>query len=124
MKKIAQMKKDELLLVTEEYEIEADESMTNQEIRDAIADAGIDDDFLKEAEDDSNQESASGPAETEDEVLIRMMVPTQHYQYGNYKFSRNDPFAVMKKEHADAILESNGDLFRKASEDEIRKFYA
>ena len=115
------MKKDELLMFALDNDLEVEESMTKEEIKNMILDAGIDDDVVEpQAEDPDINE----PAETNDEVLIRMMRPTKHYSYGRYKFTREDPFAIMKKEDAEAILDKNGNAFRKASEAEIRKFFA
>lgn len=103
-------------------DLEVEESMTKDEIKDAISDAGIDDDYLQDGS-APEEEISTGPAETEDEVLIRMITGTKYYSYGRYVFTKQDPFAVMKKEDADSILRANGDSFRKASEDEVRKFF-
>lgn len=118
------MNKDELILLSEEHEVDADDSMTKEEIKNALDEAGIDDDFLiQKSEQKSEDRSTDEPAETEDEVLVRMVATTKYYSYGRYIFKREDPFAIMKKEDAEAIVRANPDSFRKASEDEIRRFF-
>lgn len=117
------MKKDELLLLALEYDLDVEDSMTKADIKNAIDDAGITDDDLVEKS-ESNGDDINRPAETKDEVLIRMINPTSYYSYGRYVFTKNDPFAVMTHEDSEAIIRSNGDLFRKASEGEIREFFS
>jgi len=127
MKKISKMKKDELILLALEHELEVDDSMTNDELRATISDAGIDDDTLLQEEQAKQSEredrASTAPAETEDEVLIRMMTKTKWYSFGSYTFTRDNPFEVMKKEDAEKIISANPETFRKASEEEIRRFF-
>jgi len=124
MKKIAKMNKDELILLAEENEVDADDSMTKEEIKAALFESGVDDDFLEQKAQEVKQEASStAPAETEDEVLVRMTAKTKWYSYGSYTFTRDNPFEVMKKEDAEKIIKANPDSFRKASEDEIRRFF-
>ena len=118
------MNKDELILLAEQNEVDADDSMTKEEIKNALFDSGITDDFLEQQEEQKQEESVStGPAETEDEVLVRMMSKTKWYSYGTYTFTRDNPFEIMKKEDADKIITANPENFRKASEEEIRRFF-
>lgn len=119
MKKIAQMRRDELIELALENEVDVDDEMTKVEIKNAILDAGIDDESRKQPD----KVDTAKPAETEDEILIRMTRQTKHYKYGKYLFTDSDPFAVMSKKDAENILKDNPDGFRKSSEDEIRSFF-
>ena len=127
MKKISKMEKDELILLALEHELEVDDSMTNDELRATISDAGIDDDTLLQEEQAKQSEredrASTAPAETEDEVLIRMMTKTKRYSFGSYTLTRDNHFEVMKMEDAEKIIYANPETFRKASEEEIRRFF-
>lgn len=121
MKKLAQMRKDELIEVALANDIEVDSSMTKDEIKNAIDDAGVTDDTLDP--DDKPAAASEAPAETDDQIVIRMMKNVAYYQYGSYIFTKSDPFAIMKKEDADRLLENNPTTFKKASEAELRGFF-
>lgn len=121
MKKIAQMKKDELIEVALSNDIDVDSSMNKDEIKNAIDDAGVtDDDLTGQDQSDSDK---NAPAETEDEVIVRMMKSVAYYQYGSHVFTKNDPFAIMSKAEAEQLLESNSTSFKKASEADLRRFF-
>lgn len=123
------MNKNELITLAMDHEIEIDESMTKAEIRAAIEDEGIDNEALVEEKEQRQEEFDKAvidkaPAETESEVVIKMLLNVKHYTYGPYIFSKEEPFAIMDKQYADKILENNPDAFKKATPEEIKRFYA
>lgn len=115
------MNKNELLEVAAKFEVDANADMTKEEIKNAISDAGItNDDLETKAE---PQDESSAPAETEDEIIVRMVRNTSYYQYGSYVFTKSDPFAIMKKKDAEKLLEDRSTEFKKASEGDLRRFF-
>ena len=115
------MNKNELLDLAARFEVEVDSDMIKEEIKNAISDAGItNDDLEKSAEPEADD---NAPAESDDEVVVRMMRNTSYYQYGTYTFTKKDPFAIMKKEDAEQLLERRSTEFKKATQEELRRFF-
>lgn len=126
MKKIAQMTKNELIALANEYEVSVDESMSKADIKSALKESDITDDVIEDSKQENRVETGDyeSTAETEDEVLVRMLINAASYTYGRYVFTKLDPFAVMDKESAERIVDMNPNEFRKASEKEIREYYS
>lgn len=69
-------------------------------------------------------EDAAEPVEEEDEelIVVKMVRANFTYEIRGYRFTRQHPYALVKEEDADYLVEVDGG-FRMASPREIREFY-
>ncbi len=61
--------------------------------------------------------------EEEEKVLVKMTRRNGTYEIRGYRFTKNNPYALVKESDADYLIE-NGGGFRTASPKELREFYA
>lgn len=128
------LKKSELIDVAENVAAATfEESWTKEEIVRAIEEAGLTwEDYqmlLSEAQSDREETVSQAEEElelnqpTQEKVLLRMTRKNGTYEIGGARFTREKPFALVKEEDVDWII-NNVDGFRPATAKEVRDFYS
>jgi hypothetical protein len=134
---LAEMTKNELLAVAEQFGTEAKPSMKKDDILALLAEDGIDEALIASvndaADDDQDEEVAPvvevepvAPVEDEEDedfVLVRMIRANNTYEIRGHSFTALHPYALVKAQDADYLIEVDGG-FRMASPKEAREFYS
>jgi hypothetical protein len=126
--------KDELLAYAEEFGVEVKSAMTKAAIIAEFDNDGVDVALIKGLHPEQVEEDVEedAPVEIEEEadddddadlVLIKMTRLNASYEVRGYKFNREHPFALVKENDADYLIEVEGG-FAMASPKEARAFYS
>lgn len=128
------MKREELFAVADAFGTEVDGEATKAEIEAALVEDGITWETYKkfsEAEADEEvtaadaadeEESAESNDDSAEEVLLKMVRNNAHYEVRGYKFTRTHPYAIVKEDDADYLIDEIGG-FRIATPREAKEFY-
>ncbi|QNN98298.1 hypothetical protein SEA_LILMARTIN_48 [Streptomyces phage LilMartin] len=128
------MKVDELRTVADDFAVDIDPKDNKQVVISKLVESGVTWDYyqkqLGEAEEAepvvvASKPSFDEPAVTEDEVpvLIRMTRANPTFEIRGARFTRDNPYAIVKERDADFIIE-NYEGFRIASPREVKEFYS
>jgi predicted nucleic acid-binding Zn-ribbon protein len=137
---LAELTKNELLAIAEQFGTDAKSSMKKDDILAALAEDGIDDALVASvndaAADDVEDDAPVAVVEVEAEVsadedddddaelvLVRMIRANNTYEIRGHHFTAAHPYALVKAEDADYLIEVDGG-FRMASPKEAREFYS
>jgi predicted nucleic acid-binding Zn-ribbon protein len=134
---LAEMTKNELLAVAEQFGTDAKPSMKKDDILALLTEDGVDDALVASAlanDDDEDVEDAApvveavAPVVEEDEededlVLVRMIRANNTYEIRGHHFTASHPYALVQAKDADYLIEVDGG-FRMASPKEAREFYS
>lgn len=127
--------KDELVALAPEFAVELKAGMTKAAIVKEYDENGVTAELINslrapveeepvEAPLELEEVSAEEPEEEEEELtLVRMTRTNGTYQIRGYTFRRDHPFALVKEEDADYLIEVDGG-FRMASPKEAREYYS
>lgn len=133
---LATLTKDELGAAADQFGVEVKRSMSKADLVQRLAEDGVtlslitgfktvdDDDAEEDAEEEIAPEAPVVDEDDDDEnlVLVRMIRANNTYQIRGYTFKLSHPFALVKEEDADYLIEHDGG-FRMASPKEAREFY-
>ena len=131
--------KEELLAAAEQFGVEFKRAMSKADLVAALTEDGVDVDLingLKKIQEDAAddefgalepepvQEDAGAQDEDDENlVLVRMIRANNTYQIRGYTFTRAHPYALVKENDADFLIERDGG-FRMASPKEAREYYS
>jgi hypothetical protein len=144
-KPLEKMRKDELILVANEFGVELSENDTKNQILEKLREDGITDELAQDffnrsvSEEEVRSDSGSTEAEQEEEgkeetkpepetsvkedkVIVLMTRKNPMYSGKGYVFTRNHPFQALPKSLAEHLI-SNEKGFRQATESEVKSFY-
>jgi hypothetical protein len=130
--------KEELLAFGEQFGVEVKKTMNKSAIVEAFNEDGVTAELI-EVERARQEEAApveefeepvveaaveeDDDEDDEDLVLVRMIRANATYEVRGYVFRSSHPFALVKEEDADYLIEHEGG-FRMASPKEAREFYS
>ncbi|QJD50798.1 hypothetical protein KNV00_gp221 [Streptomyces phage Bmoc] len=128
------MKVDELRQIADDFAVDIDPKDNKQVVISKLVENGVTWDYyqkqLGEAEENpapivAPTPSFDEPAETEEEtpVLLRMTRANPTFEVRGARFTRDNPYAIVKERDADFIIE-NYEGFRIASPREVKEFYS
>lgn len=134
---LAEMTKNELLAVAEQFGTDAKPSMKKDDILALLAEDGVDEALVASVNDAADDEDAdedfapvveaveAAPVAENDEdlVLVRMIRANNTYEIRGHKFTSAHPYALVDAKDADYLIEVDGG-FRMASPKEAREFYS
>lgn len=134
--------KDELLAYAEQFGTEVPKSISKKDLVERLTEDGVTLEVIQGFKPDTDEElieaglhplaadevlEAPAPVEEEDEdddlVLVKMTRPNGTYEVRGHRFKREHPFALVKEEDADYLIEVEGG-FRMASPKEAREYYS
>lgn len=116
---LQQLKKDDLIALAENVDIEVTEDITKKELLAAFSDAGITYDTYKKFM--IENDISAKPLEEKD-VLLKMDRKNGSFEAYGVNFTREHPFAIVSAHLAQDIIDSY-EGFRVANPAEAKSFY-
>ena len=122
MKKIAAMRKDELIDLLIKYNLEIPDDATKKELIDILNENNIDDDFVSTMDDDVTPASAANVQnDYGNKVPVKMNRANVIFIYKKYSFTKEDPIALVDIDIAyELINKFNG--FKILDTSELERF--
>jgi hypothetical protein len=126
--------KQQLLTICEEFALDINPQATKEEIIARIAEDGIDYSFYKSLHPDVDENTPTAAVVDRGEVkilpvvpsaepvLLKMTRPNATFEVRGYRFTRNIPYALVKEEDVDYLIEEVGG-FEVARRSEVEKFF-